>query len=124
MYVKIYTILLNMKQLSFLLLFTFVIAGCNVNTLDTETPIEKGTSQTNQVIVLGMIHSGHLSSSRYSISFLTDLIVEIDPDIILTEIPPDRFNQANEEFKQQGFISEPRVSVFPEYTKVVFPLTR
>ena len=124
MYVKIYTIMLNMKQLSFLLLFTFVIAGCNVNTLDTETPIGKGASQTNQVIVLGMIHSGHLSSSGYSISLLTDLIVEIDPDIILTEIPPDRFNQAKLEFEQTGFISEPRVSVFPEYTQVVFPLTR
>lgn len=124
MYVKIYTLMLNMKQLSFLLLFTFVIAGCNVNTLDTETPIGKGASQTNQVIVLGMIHSGHLSSSRYSISLLTDLIVEIDPDIILTEIPPDRFDQAKLEFEQTGFISEPRVSVFPEYTQVVFPLTR
>lgn len=109
----------------FLLITLIIISACTVNTSDApETTIEKGTTSTNQVIVLGMIHSGHLSSSRYSISLLTDLIQEIDPDIILTEIPPDRFDQAKQEFEQSGFISEPRVSVFPEYTQVVFPLTR
>ena len=78
----------------------------------------------NEVIVLGMIHSGHKTDPVYNIGYLKKLIKEIDPDYILTEIPPDRFDEAMRQFKATGKITESRVRVFPEYVDVVFPLTR
>ena len=81
------------------------------------------TTTKNRVIVLGMIHSGHRTSSVYSLDVLRDAIVKIDPDYVLCEIPPDRFEAASDEFASTGKITEPRVSRFPEYVDVVFPLT-
>ncbi len=78
----------------------------------------------NEVLVLGAIHSGHLTDSIYNTAYLTKLIKEIKPDIILTEIPPDRFEEAIKGFKRDDSISEPRVMRFPEYVDVVFPLTK
>lgn len=78
----------------------------------------------NEVIVMGMIHAGHRTSDTYGVDELTQIIENIDPDYILTEIPPDRFDQAMAEFTATGVIEEPRVRVFPEYTDVVFPLTK
>ncbi|WP_298423746.1 hypothetical protein [uncultured Kordia sp.] len=78
----------------------------------------------NEVLVLGTIHSGHLTKEEYSIEKLTKLIQEIKPDIILTEIPPDRFAAAIAGFKKDDSISEPRVMRFPEYTDVIFPLSK
>ncbi|WP_400079768.1 hypothetical protein [Winogradskyella sp. R77965] len=81
-------------------------------------------STKNEVLVLGTIHSGHKTQEVYNIDKLTALIEEINPDIILTEIPPDRFDAAMEGFKRDDSISEPRVIRFPEYTDVVFPLSK
>ena len=81
-------------------------------------------STKNEVLVLGTIHSGHRTQDIYNIDKLTALIKEINPDIILTEIPPDRFDAAMEGFKRDDSISEPRVIRFPEYTDVVFPLSK
>lgn len=78
----------------------------------------------NEVLVLGTIHSGHLTDKVYNVEFLKKLIKKIDPDFILTEIPPDRFDAALAEFKRDGKITESRVRVFPEYVDVIFPLTR
>lgn len=86
------------------------------------TQEEKTTK--NEVLVLGTIHSGHLTKEEYSIEKLTKLIKEIKPDIILTEIPPDRFEAAVAGFKKDDSISEPRVMRFPEYTDVIFPLSK
>ena len=78
----------------------------------------------NEVLVLGTIHGSHLTSDEYSIEKLTKLIQEIKPDLILTEIPPNRFEEAMKGFKRDDSISEPRVSRFPEYTEVIFPLSK
>lgn len=78
----------------------------------------------NEVLVLGAIHSGHLTDSVYHTAYLTELIKEIDPDYILTEIPPNRMEAAMEGFMRDDTISEPRVMRFPEYTDVVFPLSK
>jgi hypothetical protein len=78
----------------------------------------------NEVLVLGTIHSGHNTEEIYNIEKLTKLIQEINPDIILTEIPPDRFEEAMKGFKRDDSISEPRVMRFPEYTDVIFPLSK
>jgi len=77
----------------------------------------------NEVLVLGMIHSGHRTQPEFSIEVLTKLIRDINPDVILTEIPPDRFPTAMKEFQETDTIKEPRVIRFPEYVDVIFPLT-
>ena len=78
----------------------------------------------NEILVLGTIHSGHLTDPVYNVAYLKKLIKQIKPDIILTEIPPDRFAEAMSQFKQDGVIKESRVKVFPEYVNVIFPLTK
>ncbi len=77
----------------------------------------------NEVIVMGMIHSGHRKPGPYDLGHLKSLIRRIQPDYVLTEIPPDRLEQAAKQFRETGKISESRVRVFPEYTDVLFPLT-
>ena len=85
---------------------------------------EKAKKGKNEVIVLGTIHSGHLTDPVYHVAYLKKLIKQIKPDIILTEIPPDRLDAAMSEFKMDGVVREPRVKVFPEYVNVIFPLTK
>ena len=77
-----------------------------------------------RVHVMGTIHSNHRTSTRYSLAVLEAAIRRAAPDVILTEIPPDRIGQALESFRATGVIDEPRTLVFPEYTDVVFPLSR
>ena len=45
----------------------------------------------NQLIVIGTIHSQHLTSKKYSLKVFSDIIKNLNPDVILAEIPPDRF---------------------------------
>jgi len=88
------------------------------------TPDKPVATNKNEVLVLGLIHSGHLKYEEFGIDVLTDLIKKIDPDVILTEIPPDRFPAAMKEFAEKDTITEPRVKRFPEYVDVVFPLSK
>jgi len=88
------------------------------------TATATGPPRTNEVIVIGMIHGAHRTSSRYSTDVLRRLLVAMRPDYVLTEIAPNRFDQAMREFAATGTISEPRVARFPEYVDVLFPLTR
>ena len=74
--------------------------------------------------MLGMIHDQHRTSTRYSTGVLRALFTAIRPDVVLTEIPPNRFEAASDEFRRTGAITEPRVMRFPEYVDVLFPLTR
>lgn len=78
----------------------------------------------NEVLVMGMIHGGHLTDSVYTTAYVKKLIKEIKPDYILTEIPPNLFEEAMKGFKRDDSISEPRVMRFPEYREAVFPLTK
>lgn len=77
-----------------------------------------------EVIVLGTIHSQHLSNTEYSLQVLEDIVRNIDPQVILAEMPPDRFEIAKEEFNTSGKITEPRINQYPEFSKVVFPLQK
>lgn len=85
---------------------------------------QKTGNKKNEVLVLGTIHGGHRTDPVYNIDYLKKLIRKINPDFILTEIPPDRFETAMSGFRKDGVVSEPRVKVFPEYVDVIFPLTR
>ncbi len=82
------------------------------------------SSVTTQVHVMGVIHSGHRTSERYSLPILEAAIRKAAPDVILTEIPPERVDQAITSFRETGKVDEPRTQVFPEYTDVVFPLSQ
>ena len=98
------------------------ILGCNSNPAASTSSTT--TKKKNEVLVLGAIHSGHLTDSIYNNAYLEKLIRAIDPDYILAEIPPDRMEAAMEGFMRDDTISEPRVMRFPEYVDVVFPLTK
>lgn len=78
----------------------------------------------NELVFLGMIHGDHRTSQRYGLDVVRKLVVAIDPDYWLTEIPPNRLARAAEEFARTGAVVEPRVSRFPEYVDVLFPLSR
>lgn len=78
----------------------------------------------NEVVVLGTIHGTHRTSTLYSLDVLSRVIEAVDPDYVITEIPPDRLAAAAAGFASTGRVTEPRVRVFPEYTDVLFPLTR
>jgi len=81
-------------------------------------------TEKNKVVMLGLIHSGHIESARYSLDVVEALIRKINPDYVLTEIPPDRLADAVKGFVETGEVIEPRVRVFPEYKDVLFPLSR
>ncbi|WP_420318500.1 hypothetical protein [Ekhidna sp.] len=82
------------------------------------------TDQRNEVLVLGLIHGKHLTEPEFSTEVLKEMIQKIDPDIILAEIPPDRFQQAMESYQATGVVNEYRVAQFPEYVDVIIPLTK
>ncbi|MFU7528074.1 hypothetical protein [Qipengyuania sp. ASV99] len=73
---------------------------------------------------MGTIHAIHRTGTDYSLEVLKTAISKAAPDVILTEIPPDRAVRALQSFRDTGEITEPRTRVFPEYTDVVFPLSR
>jgi len=101
-----------------LLLTALFLVSCSPNNQKISKDLK------NEVLILGTIHSGHLKDSIYNIDFLEKLIIEINPDFILAEIPPNRFENAMKGFVKDDSISEPRVMRFPEYVDVVFPLTK
>jgi hypothetical protein len=110
-----------MKQL-FLVISPLVIASCTPK--NTESQQEPVTQNKNKVMVMGMIHGTHLTSETYGNAEVEKMVRAINPDIIITEIPPDRFDAAMSQFKTTDSISEPRVRRFPEYVDVIFPLTK
>ncbi|QUL39088.1 hypothetical protein [Erythrobacter sp. JK5] len=77
-----------------------------------------------KVTVLAVLHGNHRTSEAYSLDRLRTAIRRAEPDVILTEIPPDRIDEARRSFAETGEVTEPRTRVFPEYTDVVFPLSR
>ena len=98
-----------MKKLIYLLL-SLILFSCQ-------------TDKRNEVLVLGLIHGAHLKQPEFSTDVLRDMVKKIDPDIILAEIPPDRFDQAMTSYRETGVVNESRVARFPEYVDVIIPLT-
>ncbi len=104
--------------LHFIGLVALILLACNSTLQDKPTDVK------NEVLVLGTIHGGHLKHDEYGLEVLTSRIKEIDPDIILAEIPPDRFPVAMKEFLEKDTVTEPRLIRFPEYIDVIFPLSK
>ena len=106
---KAYSIHIPMKN-PFHFIFLLLLCACS--------------KQPNEVIVLGTIHGSHLQHQEFGVEVFKNLIRKINPDIILTEIPPDRFDEAIRTYQEKDTVTEPRVSRFPEYVQVIFPLTK
>ena len=102
---------------------TFLVM-LSLSTAATCNAQDANESSKNEVVVMGMIHSKHLQSGPFDIDHLKKLIKAVNPDYVLTEIPPDRLAEAAQQFKDTGKITESRVRVFPEYTAALFPLTK
>lgn len=75
-----------------------------------------------EVAVLGTIHGAHTTSERWGLDELRETIRRFDPDAVLAEIPPDRWERARREWAERRAVDEPRVRRFPEYTDVLLPL--
>lgn len=80
-------------------------------------------SRVTSVYVIGTIHRRHRTSSAYSLAVLETALVRARPDVIITEIPPDRAQIALDSYRRSGEVTEPRTRVFPEYTDVLIPLS-
>ena len=93
-----------------------ILAGCSPQ--PAALPPEGATIVT----VIGAIHGQHRRSERYSLDILCQAIVKFDPDIVLVELPRDRFATASANFEKYGEVRESRADDFPELTDVVFPL--
>jgi len=77
---------------------------------------------TTDVAVMGMIHSGHLTSSRWGLPEVRQTIEAFAPDAVLAEIPPDRWQRIWSDYTERGVIEDSRVSVFPEYVDLILEL--
>ncbi len=103
----------------------YLLAACS---LPSENQTTAGVSTgpradgKTEVIILGMIHGAHKDSQRYSLDRLRNIIRDIDPDIILTEIPAGRAEEALASYRKTGSVTETRTRAFPEYTDVIIPL--
>ena len=93
-----------------------LLVGCSP---PAEEPLPPGT---NIVTVIGAIHGQHRRSESYSLDVLKEAIRKFDPDIVMVELPPDRFKTASDNFRQFGEVRESRADDFPEQTDVIFPL--
>lgn len=105
------------------LLIAGLAAAASPALLGCSEGAEPGPPKT-KLYVMGVIHSNHLRSQNYSLDVLEAAIRKAAPDVIISEIPPDRIEQAHSSFRATGEVDEPRTEVFPEYTDVVFPLSR
>jgi len=99
-----------------LVAFLLGLTGCAPPSTDSPP------AGANIVTVVGAIHGQHRSSERYSLDVLRRAIVKFDPDIVLVELPPERFAIASANFDKFGEVRESRADDFPELTDVVFPL--
>lgn len=96
----------------------FTLTGCQ------EAAEKTVPADINVVAIVGAIHGQHKRSDRYSLAILKDAIRSFNPDIVLVELPPDRFQTASKNFDAFGEVRESRADDFPELVDVVFPLRK
>lgn len=99
-----------------LLSFLLPLGGCKILSGLPAKP------QKNTVVVIGTVHEDHLDSESYALENVEELLRRIDPQLVLCEIPPDRFEAAWESFIREGEVSEPLVVKYPEFSEVLFPM--
>lgn len=75
-----------------------------------------------KVAFVGSIHDNHRSFEGYGFGLLEQILRATEPDVVLAEIPPDRFGLAWNDYLRVDSVEEIYVQRFPEMSKVVFPL--
>lgn len=103
--------------------FLLILAGCS-DAAEPDSSQETPIPGLNTVAVIGAIHGQHRRSETYSLVALEAAIVQFDPDVVMVELPPDRFAVAAENFRKHDEVRESRADDFPELTDVVFPLQK
>ncbi len=75
-----------------------------------------------RVAVMGMIHSRHPTSASWGFAQLETTIRNFGPDIVCTEIPPNRWERTWRDYTERGVVEDPRVVRFPEYNDFMLRL--
>ncbi len=86
------------------------------------TPATAGASTVTEVAVMGMIHGRHTESATWGLEQVKATIRRFEPDVLCTEIAPDRWERIWSDFTERGVIEDPRVQRFPEYTDAILDL--
>ena len=100
-----------------------VLSACHEEELAQSSSVTEAQPLT-EVLVLGMIHSGHRESKQWGLDQVRETIRRMRPDVVCAEIPPARWPVIWREYSQVGTISDSRVLRFPEYTDVLLPLKK
>jgi hypothetical protein len=72
---------------------------------------------------MGMIHSGHSTSQLWGLAQVEQTIRNFQPDVVCTEIAPDRWERIQEDLLERDAIEDPRVLRFPEYAELILRLS-
>ena len=80
-------------------------------------------SQVTEIAVMGMIHSGHRTSELWGLEQVEQTVRNFAPDVVCTEIAPDRWQRIEGDLRERDAIEDPRVLRFPEYTDVILRLS-
>ena len=111
------------RQAMLTLLTILSLAACHVAPNKHDTPTDNARSgKVTEIIVLGTIHSAHLYSKKYSLDRIRGIVKDIDPDIVITELPRASVRPILASYKKTGRVTDSRALGFPEYTQAVIPL--
>lgn len=82
------------------------------------------TGETTQVGFLAMTHDQHLTSEVWGLEEVEAAVRAFAPDVLCTEIAPDRWERIDRELRDRDVIEDPRVLRFAEYREVLLRLRR
>jgi len=88
-----------------------------------DSPAQAVAAPPTRVAVMGMIHSGHLTSQVWGLDQVISTVRAFDPDIVCAEIAPDRGERILRDLRERDAIEDPRVLRFPEYTDAILRLS-
>lgn len=80
-----------------------------------------------QVAIFGVLHRSHLKSYNFSLSYIEAVLRKIRPDVVLVEVPPDRFERGLAEVAAAPGLATPEdisdswLRAFPEIYRVAYP---
>lgn len=90
---------------------------------DWQASVPPPDSGITEVAVMGMIHRGHRTSTRWGLEQVRETVRRFRPDAVCVELPTDRWDRIWSEFTERGVITDPRARVFPEYTDALLHLS-
>ncbi len=93
------------------------------NPADRPQALASAAGPTSEVAVMGMIHSSHTTSEVWGIPAVEQTIRAFKPDVVCTEIAPDRWERIDRDLRERDAIEDPRVLRFPEYTDLILRLS-